>query len=113
MGASVSREVVFSLLLGFSPPALAHEGHEHKVMGSVVAVDASHIEVKATDGSVRSIQLTSETTFKLGDAPATGADVRPSDRVVVKFAVEDGKAEAREILLAARPASGYRSDRRG
>ena len=104
MRSRAVRNVLFSMTLGLSMPALAHEGHDHKVMGTVIAIDASHIEVKATDGTIQSLQVTSKTRFKKADAPASRADVKPTDRVVVKFAEEAGKAEAHEVLLAAPPA---------
>ena len=79
----------------------AHEGHEHKAMGKVAVLDAAHIEVAGQDGKKTSIQLTPETKFMSGKTPATAADVKVGQRVVVVY-VEDEKAKAltaRQVLL--------------
>ncbi len=77
----------------------AHEGHPHKVMGTVAAIDATHIEVDATDGKKVSILVTSETKYRKGTATAGAADVKVGQRVVVTFAEGGGKKTAKEVLL--------------
>ena len=43
---------------------LAHEGHDHKVMGTVTSTAANHIVVKDKDGKSVTIQVTPETRIK-------------------------------------------------
>ena len=40
---------------------LAHEGHEHKVMGTVTMAAADHVLVKTTDGKDVTILVTKDT----------------------------------------------------
>lgn len=49
--------VVLSLTLGLAAPTLAHEGHAHKVVGTVTAVDATHVEVATKEGKKDSVLL--------------------------------------------------------
>lgn len=96
-----SAAVVLSLTLIAAFPAWlsAHEGHAHKVMGTVAGIDATHIEVDATDGKKVSVLVTPETKYLKGKAPAGAADVKVGQRVVVTFAEEGGKKTAKEVLL--------------
>ncbi len=58
------RLTIFVLLFAAATaPAqlLAHESHEHRVMGTVTAVDASQIEVDTTDGTKATISLSQGT----------------------------------------------------
>ncbi len=74
--------------------AAAHEGHEHKAMGTVAALDAKHIEVADKDGKKSSFQLTPETKYQHGTMAAEASHVAVGQRVVVVY-VEDAKDKAR------------------
>jgi hypothetical protein len=81
--------------------AIAHEGHEHKAMGTVAAVDAKHIEVADKDGKKASFQLTPETKYQHGTMAAEASHVTVGQRVVVVY-VEDEKDKtsvAKQVLL--------------
>lgn len=94
-------------MLALAGRALAHEGHEHKMMGTVTAVDATHLDMESKDGGKLSVLLNKETKCFKGDAPAAVSDIKVGDRVVVS-AVEQGKEMlAREVRMAA--ASGVRN----
>jgi hypothetical protein len=71
----------------------AHEGHEHKAMGTVAAVDAKHVEVSDKDGKKASFQLTPETTYKHGTMAAEASHLAVGQRVVIVY-VEDAKDKA-------------------
>jgi lipopolysaccharide export system protein LptA len=91
----VTRAVLF-LALTFaavvaSSPALAHDGHTHKVMGTVCAVDSNGLEVKATDGKTATLTLTESTKVVRGSTALKASDVRVGDRVVVTAADTKGK----------------------
>jgi len=96
-----SSTVVFSLIATVAFPGWlsAHEGHAHKMMGTVAAIDATHIEVDATDGKKVSILVTSETKYLKEKTAGGAADVKVGQRVVVTFAAEGGKKTAKEVLL--------------
>lgn len=79
---------------------LAHEGHVHKVMGTVVAIDATHIEVDTADGKKESHALTKDTKYLKGKSPAAAGDVKAGVRVVLSVVEKDGKKSVNEVLLA-------------
>ena len=81
--------------------AIAHEGHEHKAMGTVSAVDAKHIEVADKDGKKTSFQLTLDTKYLHGTMAAQASHVTVGQRAVVVY-VENEKDKtnvARQVLL--------------
>ncbi len=81
--------------------ATAHEGHEHKAMGTVAAVDAKHIEVTDAHGMKSSFQLTPDTKYKHGEMAAEASHVAVGQRVVVVY-VEDAKEKtqvAKQVLI--------------
>lgn len=87
---SIAVAVVLSLM---PIAAFAHGGKEHhKVMGTVLSIDATHIDVKTTKGTKVSVPLTANTMFMRGDAMAKSSDVKAGERVVIET-TEDGKAE--------------------
>ena len=92
-------------LLGGAPgPLAAHEGHVHKVMGTVVAIEASRIEVDTQDAKKQSYALTKETVYRRGKASATASDVRVGARVVLSVVEEHGAKTVTEVLMAEAPA---------
>jgi hypothetical protein len=52
------------LVLGPNTRLLAHEGHEHKVMGTVTMAAADHVMLKDKDGKDVTIKVTKETKVK-------------------------------------------------
>ena len=98
-----SRVIAVLLAGAVAVPAFvrAHEGHEHKAMGKVVVLDATHIEVEDPDGKKTSVQLTPDTKYMKDKTVVTAADVKVGQRVVVVY-VEDEKAKAltaKQVLL--------------
>jgi hypothetical protein len=96
-------------MLASSSALLAHEGHAHKVMGTVIAMDAAHIEVEATDGTKHSFPLAKETkylkttTVAPAETPqtATAAEVKVGMRVVLSVVEKNGKKTVTEVRLGA------------
>lgn len=91
-----------SLLAGLalSVGSAAHEGHSHRVMGFVKAVDAVHIEIETKEGKRISVLVNEETKYRRGKAAATAADVKVGERVVLTLVGKEGKKIAQEVLLA-------------
>jgi hypothetical protein len=79
--------------------ARAHEGHAHKIMGTVSVRHDNHLEVKATDGKTSAITLNAETKVRQGKAKATADDIRTGDRVVVT-ATETKGQDGKPLLVA-------------
>lgn len=82
--------------------AVAHEGHEHKVMGTVSAVDAKRVEVTDKDGKKVSVQLTPETKYEHGTMAAEASHVAVGQRVVVLYAedAKDKSLKATKVMIA-------------
>jgi len=97
--AAVMMPIVMALML--AGRLLAHEGHEHKVMGTVAAVDASHLELTTPEGEKVDILLSKETKFFRGKEAATAGDVKPGLRVAVTFEEAGGKKTAHAVRLSA------------
>jgi hypothetical protein len=101
----VRRFILAALALTLVLPVVvrAHPGHDHKIMGTITAVDASHLVVKAPDGKETSIQLVPATMFKNGKAKGTSADLKVGLRVVVSMVDEKEPLKAKEVQYAAAP----------
>ena len=98
------NRILSAALVGILVPAalaIAHEGHEHKAMGTVAAVDAKHIEVADKDGKKTSFQLTPETKYLHGTMAAEASHVTVGQRVVVVYVEnEKGKTSvAKQVML--------------
>lgn len=96
---TVAMVASFVTLMAFAGRAQAHEGHEHKALGTVSAIDASHVEVRTKDGKTVSVQLNAETKYLKGKTPAVLADVKVAQRVVVTYVEQGEKYVAKEVLL--------------
>jgi co-chaperonin GroES (HSP10) len=96
-----TRMLVLAVVVA-APVALgAHEGHVHKVLGTVTAHDQQRVDVKTQDGKVVSVTIDAKTTVARGTKALTEADVKIGDRVVID--VGDGKTMvARSIKLGAK-----------
>jgi hypothetical protein len=89
----------------------AHEGHPHKVMGTVAAVRDNQLEVTAIDGKKSTIALNEKTKIVRGKkSKIPPADIKPGERVVVtalQTKAKDGKTSmvATEVKLPEATAS--------
>lgn len=79
--------------------ALAHDGHAHKIMGTVTARDGKHVEVKTPGGETLSIAVNEKTIVVRGKRKAPLADVQTGRRVVVDIGNGEDPLIAREIQL--------------
>ncbi len=101
------KKLLIALMLTFAltPLAYAHKGHDHKIMGTVAAVQDGRLEVKAVDGKTSIIMLNEKTKIVMGKMVHTVADVKVGERVVVtatEVKGKDGKAVlvAKQVALA-------------
>src|SRR5262245_18474476 len=97
MGKTLSVMLSIATLL-VAATLFAHGGLVH-TMGTVAAVDANHIEVKTQDGATVSIQLTGDTKYLKGKAPAKASDVSVGMRVMVESKKDREKLVAAEVKL--------------
>ncbi|MDQ6891205.1 MAG: hypothetical protein M3167_00800 [Acidobacteriota bacterium] len=88
---------------------LAHEGHHH-VMGTVTAVDATHVEVKTRDGKSSSVPLSPATKYykgTKGKTPGAASALKVGTRVMIDLAKDGSASEVR--LPAGKPSSSPKS----
>jgi hypothetical protein len=96
---------VFAALVVFSLQAVAHEGHDHKVLGTVTMAAADHVMVKDTDKKDVTVYLTGETKILRDKKPMQVDDITAGLRVVITATtVKENNVEkmvAKQIELGA------------
>ena len=94
---SVSTLLVLTVLaFGSGVQLLAHEGHDHKVMGTVTMAAADHLMLKDKDGKDVIVHVTKDTKVK-GKPAMKVADIKPGTRVVVTAEMEKDQMMAKTI----------------
>jgi hypothetical protein len=93
------------LTVGLRAPLVAHEGHTHKVMGTVTMAMADHVMLKDKDGKEVTIKVTKATKIKA--KPAIKVEEITAGTRVVVTAVEqkDKSLTASLIEVGAAPAA--------
>jgi hypothetical protein len=79
--------------------AFAHNGMVH-VMGTVTAITGTSISVRATDGTVQNVALTSETKYLRGVAAVSLKDIKIGDRIVIHATGKADHLVAAEVKAA-------------
>jgi hypothetical protein len=93
---------VLGLWLFISPtPAMAHDGHTHRIMGTITAVDGKHLEVKTPSGENLSIQINDKTLVTRAKRKIALDQVKKGGRVVVDIGNGEDPLIAREIQVGA------------
>ena len=90
--------------LALVAPARAHEGHTHKVLGTVASVQANQIEVKGTDGKVLTIVVDAKTAITRGKDKLDAAALKVGERVSVDYTQAKKTNTAKTIKLGTAPA---------
>jgi hypothetical protein len=90
------RTFVLACTLLLSPAAFAHGTGQH-VLGTVTAIDATHIEVKTQKGTTVSVALTKQTRFKEKGNPKSIEPPSVGDRVVIE-ATKDEKDTKKGLI---------------
>ena len=99
----ISALVVAILVL--PAPALAHEGHVHKALGTVASIDGHQVVVKTTDSKVLTVLLDAKTTFTRGKVKLDVTALKVGERVSVDYTQVKKVNTAKTIKLAETPAS--------
>jgi hypothetical protein len=81
--------------------AIAHPGHEHKIMGTITAIDGNKVSMKTTEGKDAVVTVTPLTTFKRGKAKGAQSDLKVGLRVVVNAGDGAEPLKAKEFQYAA------------
>ena len=86
-------------ILALTTAAWAHEGHLHKVMGTVSAVQPTRLDVKATDGKLSTLVIDAATKVLRGTTVIKSTELKAGDRVVVSYMPMKG-SDGAEMLMA-------------
>ena len=100
-----------ALIVAVALPSVmfAHEGHPHRFMGTVSAVQSEQIEVETKDGEVLTFALDENTIYRQGKAQVVGSLLEVGQRVVVSaMEVEEGQTMTAETVQLPVPATASR-----
>ena len=101
----VAALAIAVVTLGVGARLLAHEGHEHKVMGTVTMAAADHVMLKDKDGKDVMVKVTTDTKVKAKPALKV-QEIKPGTRIVVSAVEEKDKSmTAKTIEVGAAPAA--------
>lgn len=87
------------LLAAAAGHAWAHDGHIHKIMGTITVRDEKHLEVKTPSGETLSIAINEKTSVLQGKRKADLAELKVGIRVVVDTGKGESPLVAREVQL--------------
>ena len=85
------------LALGSGARLLAHEGHEHKVMGTVTMAAADHVMLKDKDGKDVMVKVTKDTKVKAKPAVKV-QNIKVGSRIVVTAVEEKDKSMTAKVI---------------
>jgi hypothetical protein len=88
-----------ALVLAFLAPAVpfAHPGHDHKLLGTITAIDGNKIVMKTTDGKDATFQVNPLTAFKRDKAKGAQTELKVGMRVVVNVGDAKEPMKAKEV----------------
>ena len=93
------------LTFGYSLPSFAHEGHDHKIMGTVTMAAPDHVMLKDKDGKDVTVKVTKDT--KVRSKPALAIDqIKPGTRVVVTATQAKDQSFTAKAIEVGGPAAG-------
>jgi hypothetical protein len=80
---------------------MAHEGHEHKLMGTVTAVqaDGNRVEIKTVKGDKAAFLVNADTKFLKGTSAAARTALTPGTRVVAEGKMVDNVLVATTVRI--------------
>ena len=79
--------------------ARAHEGHAHKVMGTVSSVEGNNVMVKTADGKTVMVMLDQKTAITRGTTKLDAGAVKVGDRIVAEGMEEKEMIMAKTVKL--------------
>lgn len=93
--------------LSLASAAMAHPGHEHKIMGTVTMAAADHVMVKDKDGKDATAVINKDTKFLRAKKAMKASDMKVGMRIVITAVTDadDDKSVAKVIELGPDPAT--------
>ena len=97
-------------LIALAPSmAAAHEGHAHKVMGTVTSVQGSNLMVKSTDGKSVTVMIDAKTKITQGKTKVELAALKVGDRIVAEGADKKGTIVATSVRVGETPVAAAKN----
>jgi hypothetical protein len=95
----MKRMLILMLAAALAVPSLvfAHEGHPHKVLGTVTAIQKNTVEVKDKDGKITKHVIEAKTKIRKGKSNASLTEIKVGDRIVVTFLETKDKATGKVV----------------
>lgn len=91
------RLIVTFLCLFLSTASLAYGADQH-VLGAIMAIDATHVEIKTTKGQSVNLRIDKNTRYKDQSNPKGATRPAVGDRVVIKATKSEKKGDT--LLIA-------------
>ncbi|HEY7191823.1 MAG TPA: hypothetical protein VH436_34990 [Vicinamibacterales bacterium] len=96
--------IALTALIVLTPTAArAHEGHDHKVMGTISSIQGTNVMVKGTDGKEVMVMLNDKTKITQGKSKVELAALKVGDRVVAEGPESKGMITASTVKLGETP----------
>ena len=86
-----------AVILPFS--VRAHEGHMHKALGTISAVQGEHVQLKTTDGKALTVMLDKTTEITRGKDKVDATALKVGERISVDYMEENKMMMAQAIKL--------------
>jgi hypothetical protein len=83
----------------------AHEGHAHKVMGTISSVDGKNLMVKTTDGKTVMVMLDAKTKITQGKNKVDASALKVGERIVAEGPEEKQMITATTVQVGTAPAA--------
>jgi hypothetical protein len=99
----MKKALLLVLAVAVLAPAtpLAHPGHDHKLMGTIVSIDKNTVVVKTTEGKDMTVAITPLTSFKRGKQKGMQSDLKAGMRVVVNIGDGVEPLKAKDVQYSA------------
>jgi hypothetical protein len=100
---------ILAAALAIPIAARAHEGHTHKVMGTVSTIAGNQVMVKTTDGKTVTVMLDAKTKITQGKTKLDAKSLKVGTRIVAEGAESKGTVTATSIQVGTAPAPTSRA----
>lgn len=92
---------VLALAVAFAMPsvATAHEGHTHKILGTVTSADDPHFDIKTADGKTVVVMIDASTAITRGKDKADVSALKEGVRVSIDAMQEKDMMMAKAIRI--------------
>jgi hypothetical protein len=93
--------VAVALVLAMPVNSFAHEGHVHKMLGTVTKIEGQHVTLKTTAGKNEMVMLDAKTSITQGGKKVEASALKVGQRISVDAMQEKDMMMAQAIKLAA------------